>query len=53
MTREQRLSILGASGVEQARRDSESDQPPSPQQIERLRRIFTGSGRKTPLPNAA
>jgi hypothetical protein len=53
MTREQRLSILGHAGMEIARLDGASDRPPSPQQLERLRRIFNGSGRKTPLSNAA
>jgi hypothetical protein len=53
MTRDQRLSILGPAGVELARREGENDLPPSPEQIERLRRIFSGSVRKTPVARAA
>jgi len=53
MTRDQRLSILGQNGIDQARLDGADDQPPSPEQIERLRRILSGSVRKTPVTRAA
>lgn len=48
MTREQRVRILGPAGMALVERDSATDQPPSPEQIARLRAIFAGTGRKTP-----
>ncbi|MFJ9448219.1 hypothetical protein ACIRRH_41345 [Kitasatospora sp. NPDC101235] len=46
MTREQCERILGPAGIALALKDAESDQPPSAEQIARLRAIFAGSGRK-------
>jgi hypothetical protein len=48
VTREQRVRILGPAGMALVERDSATDQPPSPEQIARLRAIFAGTGRKTP-----
>ncbi|WP_405019600.1 hypothetical protein OHV05_24690 [Kitasatospora sp. NBC_00070] len=53
MTRDQRLSILGPAGMAIARLDAAADEPPSPEQIEQLRRVFAASGRKSPMPKAA
>jgi hypothetical protein len=53
VTRAERLKILGAAGVEAARLDGLADPAPTPEQLDRLRRIFATSGRKSPRQQAA
>lgn len=53
LSRAERLAILGPEAVAMAHEVARQSPPPDREQIEALRRIFSGSGRNRPLSNAA
>jgi len=53
MTDEERLAILGQDVIDMIATEVAEQPPPSPMDVEILRRIFSGSGQKSPVSNAA